>query len=98
MTILIGANDACQHCGPGGFHITPEQAAEMYGNDITEAIDLIYNSIPRVIVNVLPMFNVSQVYNVSLGATYCSDFHEILPVECFCAFNSDYDKRYGLLL
>jgi hypothetical protein len=99
LTILIGANDACDKCDLfSDSHITPEQAAEEYYTNIAAAVDSIYSLIPKVIVNVLPMFNVSQVYNISQNADYCSDFHDIIPMECDCAFDSDYNKRFEPIL
>jgi phospholipase B1 len=99
VTVLIGPNDACPLCEIfSDQHITPDVAAEYYYNNISEAMNMLYKNIPRTIVNVLLPFNVSQAYELSLPYTYCRDFHDVIPIECPCAFDSDDLKRLQLFL
>ncbi len=96
LTLLIGANDACPLCNfKNDSHITPEQAAEIYSTNIENTLVYIQSTIPKILVNIMPIFNISQVYNISLNSTYCDIFHTVLPA-CFCAFDSDYEKRSAI--
>lgn len=61
--------------------------------NLRQVVETAYKKIPRLFFNIMPMFNVSQVYWLSLGLTYCSDFHDVLPIECVCAFDSDEWRR-----
>jgi len=86
MTILIGANDACHNCDRRTGERQPvSSAAQEFEQSYSAAIEKIYQTIPRVFVNVLPMFNVSQLYNLVDNVTYCRDVHLAIG-ECDCAF------------
>jgi phospholipase B1 len=95
LTLLIGANDACPLCWEP-FPPTVQQAADSYEMYLSAAIKEVYKKIPRVFFNILPMFNVSQVYNITLNTTYCRDLHDLLPFECTCAFDTTDANRIYL--
>jgi hypothetical protein len=61
--------------------------------NLRKVVETAYQKIPRLFFNILPMFNVSQVYYLSLGLPYCFDLHDVLPVECLCAFDSTAWRR-----
>lgn len=95
LTLLIGANDACGLC----WDINPpsiESAGDTYEQNLRKAIESAYERIPRLFISILPMFNISQVYYLSLTDPYCTTFHEFLPVECPCAFDSSEQRRQYL--
>jgi len=92
VNVLVGANDACPLCWQAD-RPTVEDAAESFGQNMAQVFDTLYTKIPRLFVNVLPMFNVSPVYNLGLNLTYCFEFHDIIPFECPCAFDSDPQNR-----
>ncbi|ELR25684.1 phospholipase, putative [Acanthamoeba castellanii str. Neff] len=92
INLLIGANDACPLC----LDITPPSIASMgdfYEQNLRKVVETAYQKIPRLFFNILPMFNVSQVYYLSLGLPYCFELHDVLPVECLCAFDSTAWRR-----
>eukprot|EP01121_Diplochlamys_sp_Union-15-3_P015351 TRINITY_DN5058_c0_g1_i1.p1 TRINITY_DN5058_c0_g1~~TRINITY_DN5058_c0_g1_i1.p1 ORF type:complete len:300 (-),score=32.57 TRINITY_DN5058_c0_g1_i1:15-914(-) len=92
FNILMGANDACPICEDNPLPSVQKAAAD-YKTRLGNAIQLIYSKIPKVIVNILPMFNVSGVYELTRNSTYCFIFHDVIPVECPCAFSSDINQR-----
>jgi len=92
INILIGANDACPLCWDFD-RPDPQEAGDDFESNMESAIQQIYKYIPRTLVNILPLFNFSGVYNLSLDTNYCSDFHDVVPFECPCAFDSDQANR-----
>lgn len=81
MTLLIGANDLCVSCLIEKI-LSPEEWEE----NLRKILDEVKSEIPRVIVSVVEIFNVSQVYDLSLKSEYCKNFHHVLFIECDCAF------------
>lgn len=55
---------------------------------------------PRVFINLVQMFNVSQVYYIALPDQHCLERHEILgSIECSCCFGkNDTNRQYMDLL
>ncbi|KAI9496151.1 hypothetical protein BDB00DRAFT_810723 [Zychaea mexicana] len=67
ITIQVGSNDQCASCA-GALDVSPEA----YGNYVSAALERIRDNIPRVIVNLLGTFKVSQVYAITEdGPEYC---------------------------
>eukprot|EP01089_Gocevia_fonbrunei_P016048 TRINITY_DN4888_c0_g1_i1.p1 TRINITY_DN4888_c0_g1~~TRINITY_DN4888_c0_g1_i1.p1 ORF type:complete len:357 (-),score=49.77 TRINITY_DN4888_c0_g1_i1:4-1074(-) len=95
VTVLIGANDACPLCWEFD-RPTVQQAADSFESYMSQVILEFSQKIPRTFFNVLPLFNISQVYYLSLNTSYCDDVHISLPVECTCAFDSDESNRIYL--
>lgn len=69
ITLFMGSNDACLGCEPvsGHTYLSPD-AYEAIIRGILEKIRV---SIPRVIVNIMAGFNVSQVWDLTHRDSYC---------------------------
>lgn len=68
INIQIGSNDMCGACNSSYMdQVTPEK----YGAYVENAIDRIHASIPKVLVNLIGTFNVSQVFPLTEGTAYC---------------------------
>lgn len=85
LTILIGANDLCASCTLA----FPFLDAKEYEKHLTTVIEKVHKELPRTFVQIVEMFNVSQVYNLSLQTAYCKDVHRVAFVECDCVFRPD---------
>jgi len=93
VNLIIGANDVCPYCFLGPFRPTIEQAADNYEMYLSQVVQQAYEKIPRLFFNILPMFNISQVYNLSLNYPFCNYFHDVVPFECSCAFDTSQANR-----
>ncbi|TPX32547.1 hypothetical protein SmJEL517_g04399 [Synchytrium microbalum] len=83
INILIGANDLCSGCSAFNNHPTPDEYQEM----LTSVLDNIRSNIPRVLVNVILQFNVSQVWDLTHNIPSCQAKRAGgLVFECTCAF------------
>lgn len=85
LSILIGANDLCASCGMFKSFLDPEE----YEDHIMAVLEEVRTSIPRVFVSLVEMFNISQVYDLSLKTKACVDIHRDFAVECDCIFSHD---------
>jgi len=94
LSIMIGANDACTVCAEKNPP-TVDEAADQYGKTYDTLVNKLQQQIPRLFVNILPMFNFSDIYLLTRNVSYCKDLHSVLP-ECHCAYNSDSNKRLYL--
>jgi hypothetical protein len=74
MTIFIGANNICPSCRGGG-----DTTPDFYEQMLRLILNKIYNQIPRTFVNIVMMFNISQVYDIAMTSDYC-----IFMWETFC--------------
>eukprot|EP01028_Stygiella_incarcerata_P000926 TRINITY_DN1144_c2_g1_i2.p1 TRINITY_DN1144_c2_g1~~TRINITY_DN1144_c2_g1_i2.p1 ORF type:complete len:305 (+),score=67.02 TRINITY_DN1144_c2_g1_i2:115-1029(+) len=83
ITVLIGANNLCECCW-GHYNTTPAG----FGEQWSELVEKIYNDIPHVVVNVLALFNTSQVYRLDGDREHCKLVHELLG-ECDCIFGKN---------
>ena len=89
ITVLIGANNLCASCVSW---MNPwDTAAEFEASLDTTFATLA--TIPRVFVNVVQIFNLSSVYEVSKGSPYCKTVHQDFPLECECDFSTPGDVR-----
>ncbi|KAF7726751.1 hypothetical protein EC973_008439 [Apophysomyces ossiformis] len=91
INIQIGSNDQCGSCIDALLDIlTPEK----YGQHLDKALERIHQNVPRVLINLIGVFNVSGVYTVTTGSDYCEPFKPsnfiFNKVECPCAL----DKKY----
>ncbi|KAI9268040.1 hypothetical protein BDA99DRAFT_461454 [Phascolomyces articulosus] len=95
LTIQIGSNDQCASCN-GVLDLSPDA----YGKHISTALERIKSSIPRVIVNLLGVFKVSQVYTITEdGPAYCrpqnNDPNTILNRQmCSCFQGADSNRTH----
>lgn len=83
LTFFVGANELCLRCGD--THIQPTSPDD-YEKFFRSALGRLRDGVPRLFVNVMLMFNVSQVYQVSLRSKRCETIHSDFFVECSCAF------------
>ena len=88
ITILIGSNDLCGICLRNNVNLME------YRDDLSKALILLKEKFPKSIVNMMLIFNVSQVYDVSRKSIYCKDFHTIMFEECLCTFSPIYGKKF----
>lgn len=88
ITLLIGANDLCVSC-----LIEKILSPDEWEKNLREILDEIKADIPRAIVSVVEIFNVSQVYDLSLKSKYCTNVHRLVFIECDCAFGPKGDKH-----
>ncbi|KAI8969710.1 hypothetical protein BDB01DRAFT_768090 [Pilobolus umbonatus] len=94
INVQIGSNDQCASCID---ELIPMLRPELYGKHLEAAVERIRQKIPKVLVNLIGTFNVSEVYSVTTGQDYCSafkpsDFH-INTVECPCALYEPYRPK-----
>jgi hypothetical protein len=80
LTILIGANNVCGSCNNGTIH-----DPVYFGQTLDQILAEVTSTIPRVFVNVVTMFNISQVFTVHSSSEYCTFMWETLAShECGC--------------
>ncbi|KAJ3287273.1 hypothetical protein HK104_008676 [Borealophlyctis nickersoniae] len=83
INLMISANDACLGCTA----LTPSPHPDKYEMLMRGVITKIRTRIPRVVVNVIQHFNVSQVWDLTHKDPWCSGLRNIgLVFECSCAF------------
>lgn len=68
LTLFIGANDACPACTHQGGNITAQAIA--YEENMRNVLTEIRAKIPRVFVNVITIFNISQVWSAGQHKAY----------------------------
>ncbi|XP_038128874.1 phospholipase B1, membrane-associated isoform X2 [Cyprinodon tularosa] len=67
VTLFIGGNDLCQYCN--------DRAAlshTNYGNYLRTSLDILYNEVPRTIVNVVEILEVSDLRKINKDSIGCS--------------------------
>ncbi|KAI9136907.1 hypothetical protein BKA69DRAFT_1101235 [Paraphysoderma sedebokerense] len=79
ITVLIGANNLCRACVPN----SNDADADLFENDLRDSLLLLRNGLQKTIVNVLGLFNVSQVYTAAENSesAYCQRLLSHFP---FC--------------
>lgn len=92
ITVLIGANNLCASCIT---FLDPFDTAAQFGQSMQTTFNELAN-IPKVFVNVVNIFNLSSVWEVSKGTPYCKTVHQDFPIECECDFSSAADVRFDL--
>lgn len=86
LTLLIGANDLCASCTLfGRAFLEPSE----YEKHLMNALTKVRAHLPRTLVQIGEMFNLSQVYNLSLKSNVCKDIHRAAFIECDCVFKPD---------
>lgn len=91
ITVLIGANNLCASCIDS---INPYDTAAEFGTSLDLTLATLA-TIPRTFVNVVQIFNLSSVYEVSSKVSYCNIVHGDFPLECECDFDTAEDVRYS---
>jgi hypothetical protein len=70
INIQIGTNDMCGACNSTYMdEVTPEK----YGDYVEKAVKRIHANVPKVLVNLIGVFNVSQMVRLSAGQAYCAN-------------------------
>ncbi|KAG0170908.1 hypothetical protein DFQ28_001416 [Apophysomyces sp. BC1034] len=91
INIQIGSNDQCASCIDDMMNIT---RPEMYGSYLDKAVARIQQNIPRVLVNLIGVFNVSGIYDITSGQKYCEPFKHssfmFNKAECSCGIDKTY--------
>lgn len=82
LTIMIGVNDLCASCTFNLPFLDPDD----YQNNLMATLERIRTSVPRVFVNLVAGFNVSQAYDLSLTTNRCFNLSRPLFIECDCIF------------
>jgi len=77
-TLFIGANNLCVACN-NNTRDYPEE----FGRVLNQSIAQLHESIPRVRLNLLPIFNLTQVWAWARSDPYCTRVWDIMP-ECPC--------------
>jgi len=83
LTILIGANDLCASCTYLGGYLSPDD----FEAHMSKLLESVRTNIPRVFVQLVEMFNLSQVYDLSLKTPSCATIHRDVFIECDCIFS-----------
>lgn len=92
INIQIGSNDMCGACNTSYMdQVTPEK----YGEYVDSVVDRIQFSIPKLIVNLLSSFDLSQLFELSAAnSQYCvARKDETGDAGCSCAANSEGLKK-----
>ncbi|KAF7726750.1 hypothetical protein EC973_008438 [Apophysomyces ossiformis] len=85
INVLIGTVDQCYSCISSYYSFI---APEVYGKTIENMLTRIHEDVPRVIVNLIGTYNISQAAVISAGQKYCEPFDhtdfELNQLECWC--------------
>ncbi|CAI4233321.1 unnamed protein product [Auanema sp. JU1783] len=91
LNIFIGGNDACGYCRH------PEYAPQNCADNIEEAIRIVFESVPRVIVSITGMLQLQILRQTDHGHFFCERLHKD---ECGCELNktvtNDQLGTYGI--
>nr|XP_055027341.1 phospholipase B1, membrane-associated-like [Misgurnus anguillicaudatus] len=77
VTLFIGINDLCLHC-----HDPDSLSPWMYISHITESLDMLYNEVPRVLVNLVEIPELKDIRLVNNDTLGCSLVHKTM-CPCF---------------
>ncbi|KAM4540325.1 phospholipase B1, membrane-associated [Fundulus diaphanus] len=67
VTLFIGGNDLCQYCNDRAT-LSPAN----YSNHLRTSLDILYNEVPRTIVNVLEILEVEGLRRIKKGSLGCT--------------------------
>ncbi|WWC90174.1 uncharacterized protein L201_005107 [Kwoniella dendrophila CBS 6074] len=89
VNIGIGANDVCAFClTPNATALPLSGTPQHFANDIKKAVNELRKHVPNMIVNIVGLFRVSDIYELTSRDPYCQAPHLPLPNiawECSCA-------------
>ncbi|CAO3696535.1 unnamed protein product [Rhizopus stolonifer] len=90
LTLQIGGLDQCTACYPG---MQKTSDPDFYAKNVEVMLEYVKNNIPRSIVNLIGVFNVTTVYPLTLHHPYCNASifggFQVNMIECLCALNPD---------
>ncbi|KAG1146213.1 hypothetical protein G6F37_004094 [Rhizopus arrhizus] len=91
ITVQIGTIEVCVSCAP---MFKKQVSPETYSTNVEEMLEYVRNNIPNTIVNLIGLFNVSNIYALTENKPYCHaslfGFTQANRFECPCAANSKY--------
>jgi len=93
LTILIGANDLCASCTRLQNYLDPDE----FEAHLSKVLEEVRMNIPRVFVQLIEIFNISGVYDLSLKTPICTTIHRDLFIECDCLFSPSANATRGLI-
>lgn len=79
VTIWIGGNNICAACGGADQH-----TARNYGEKLDEALGILHENVPRVVVNLVTQFNFSSLYDATNNVPSCF----VNRLACSCVMSS----------
>eukprot|EP00033_Pygsuia_biforma_P004068 GCRY01004459.1.p1 GENE.GCRY01004459.1~~GCRY01004459.1.p1 ORF type:complete len:363 (+),score=67.66 GCRY01004459.1:149-1237(+) len=91
VTVLIGANDICDACHPEEDN--QDGDPKVFLQKFREYMHYLRDSIPRLFVNVLPVLDVSSVYDAAMTSNYCKAVWKGLKFECQCLHISNETRQ-----
>ncbi|XP_023133127.2 phospholipase B1, membrane-associated [Amphiprion ocellaris] len=84
VTIFIGGNDLCQYCNDRAT-----LSAQNYSNHMMASLDLLYQEVPRVIVNVLEILEIEGLRRIKRDSLGCN---VVQPFVCTCFLSPGEDS------
>ncbi|KAG8803599.1 hypothetical protein FRC18_007251 [Serendipita sp. 400] len=87
INLQIGSNDLCWLCGQAALEIGPGSADDFERN-IRYTLEALRKAIPNSVVNLLAVFKVSDIFELTLNEPYCSKLLPAVPhknLECACS-------------
>lgn len=96
INLQIGSNELCYSCTQGSLGIG-SASAQNFEDNVIQTLELIRSSIPNSLVNVIGVFRVSPMFDLTANEAYCTQRFPSLPhfnLECPCALlGGDVGKR-----
>lgn len=86
-TVLIGANEVCNVCT-----MSEDVRADLvvrHEADLRQALEVLREGIPRLIVNLVAIFNFEEVLDIGRDDPYCRHRRLVSHLECMCALEND---------
>nr|XP_023680577.1 phospholipase B1, membrane-associated-like [Paramormyrops kingsleyae] len=84
VTLFIGGNDLCQYCMDRG-NLSPQN----YSHHLMQSLDLLYQEVPRVMVNILEILQIDGLRRIKKDTLGCSLLQRNL---CPCMLNPSEDS------
>ncbi|KAG0264934.1 hypothetical protein BG011_005856 [Mortierella polycephala] len=92
-TVFIGANNLCAACGSGAMTLEIADPEE-YGRALKSALQGLRDSVGPTFVNLVGIFDVTLVYDLSRGYPYCEMLFDQVPIPiCGCATGNEADRQ-----
>ncbi|KAI8069693.1 hypothetical protein BC940DRAFT_24030 [Gongronella butleri] len=95
ITLFIGANNVCALCTPPFTGIPNQADIDVFDRHVRNAVNRLHKEVDHAFVNLVALFNVSQVYEAARGNPYCElvlDPNHLFVCSCI---QSDEAQRRG---
>lgn len=97
-TVFVGANNLCAACTDGD-NLPAEADPEEYAAALKATLIDLRESIGPTFVNLVGIFDVSLVFELSRGYPYCEMLFDKMPVPiCSCATSNEDNRKSNLYL